>query len=85
MKNLFNTLCEKARTEDIPKVDVADKTMAFIESNEIRTQWFWDRPLMWVAALSSAVAVPVVIMAILLHNIWAEPLYEISQAVSWAM
>jgi hypothetical protein len=85
MKNLFNTLCAKARTEDIPKVNIADKTIALIESNELQMQWFWNKPLMWVAALSSAIAVPVVIMAILLHNIWAEPLYEISQVISWAI
>ncbi len=85
MNNLFNTLCAKAQTEAVPRVDVADKTIAFIASNEIQTQWFWDRPMMWVAALSSAIAVPVVIMAILLHSVWFEPLYEISQVISWAM
>jgi hypothetical protein len=85
MKNLFNTLCAKARTEDVPKVNIADRTIAFITSNELQTQWFWDKPLMWVAALSSAIAVPVVIMAILLHNFWIEPLFEISQVISWAM
>lgn len=85
MKNLFDALCARARTEDIPKVDVADTTMAFIESSELQAQWFWDKPLMWVAALSSAIAVPVVITAFLLHNIWEEPLYEISQVISWAI
>ena len=85
MKNLFDILCERARNEDSPKVNVADKTLAIISASEIRTDWFWDRPLMWVAALSSATAVPVVIMAILLHNMWVGPLFEISQAVSWAM
>ncbi|MEJ2649031.1 MAG: hypothetical protein P8016_11565 [Sedimentisphaerales bacterium] len=85
MKNLFDILCERARNEDSPQVNVADKTLAIISASEIRTDWFWDRPLMWVAALSSATAVPVVIMAILLHNMWVGPLFEISQAVSWAM
>ncbi len=85
MKNLFNILCAKAQTEDIPKVNIADRTIAFIASNEIQTQWFWDKPLMWVAALSSAIAVPFVVLAFWLHNVWLEPLYEISQVISWAM
>ena len=85
MKNLFETLCEKARSEDAPQVNIADRTIAFIKANEIQTEWFWDRPLMWVAALSSAAAVLIVIAAVLLHNMGIEPLYEISQAISWVM
>ena len=85
MNSFFNTLCEKARQEEVPKVKVAQRTIALIKANEIQTGWFWDRPLMWVAALSSAVAVPLVVMAFMIHNFWSEPLYEISQAISWAM
>ena len=85
MKNLFNILCDKAKNEEVPKVDVSERAIAIIGASEMRTDWFWDRPLMWVAALSSAAAVPVVIMAIMLHNMWIGPLFEISQAISWAM
>ena len=85
MDGFFNKLCEKAREEKVPKVNVAGRTIALIEANEIRTGWFWDRPLMWVAALSSAAAIPLVVMALLIHNFWSEPLYEITQAISWAM
>ena len=85
MNTLFEKLTHKARNENIPKVDIASRTISYISSNEIQTQWFWDKPLMWVAALSSAVAVPVVIIAILLHNVWIEPLHEISQIISWAI
>ena len=85
MKSFFEILCEKAGKEEVPKVKVAEKTIAFIEANGIHSGWFWDRPLMWVAAISSAAAVPLVIMAFLFHNVGAEPLYEISQAISWAM
>ena len=85
MKNLFDTLCEKARSESVPQVNIAGRTIAFIKANEIQTEWFWDRPLMWVAALSSAAAVLIVIAAVMLHDMWIEPLYEISQAISWVM
>lgn len=85
MKNLFDILCEKAGSENPPHVNVAEKAIALITASEMRTDWFWDKPLMWVAALSSAAAIPLVIMAIMLHNMWVGPLFEISQAVSWAM
>jgi hypothetical protein len=85
MKNLFETLCAKAREEESPQVDIAGRTIAFIKTNEIQIEWFWDKPLMWVAALSSAAAVSIVIIAVMLHNMWNEPLFEISQMISWAM
>jgi hypothetical protein len=85
MKNTFEILCEKARKEDPPKVDVTERVIAIIAANEIQTDWFWDRPLMWVAAFSSAVAVPIVVLAIMLHNLWVGPLFEISQAISWVL
>lgn len=85
MNNLCTKLCEKARGEEPPKVDIAKRTIAVISANEMRKDWFWDRPLMWVAALSSAVAVPVAVLAITLHNVWIGPLFEISQAISWVM
>ena len=85
MNSLFDKLCERASQEEVPRVNVADKTIALFEANEIHTGWFWDRPLMWVAALSSAAAVPLVVLAFLFNHNLTEPLYEISQAISWVM
>ena len=85
MKNLFYTLCEKAAMDKPSRIDVAGKVIAVIKANEVKTDWFWDRPLMWIATLSSAIAIPFVIMAIMLHNMWIGPLFEISQVISWAM
>ena len=85
MKPLFNILCDKARDEEPPIVNVAGRTISVIAANEIHKDWFWDRPLMWVAALSSAIAIPVVVLAFMLHNMWISPLFEISQAISWVM
>mgnify|MGYP001766944815 CR=1 FL=1 len=85
MNNLFEKLCNKAGSEEIPKVDIADKTISLISSNAIETQWFWDKPLMWVAALSSAAAIPFAVMAIMLNNTSVSPLVEISQIISWVI
>ena len=83
--NFFNTLVTRARREEPPRVYVAERVIAILTADEKRLEWFWDRPLMWIAALSSAVAAPFAVLAVVLHNIWVGPLYEISQVISWVM
>ena len=85
MKNIFNILCEKAQREASPQVNVTERVISVITAGELQKDWFWDRTLMWVAALSTAVAVPIVVAAIQLHNMWIGQLYEISQAISWVL
>ena len=85
MNNILNILFEKVRAEKSPKVDVADSVIAIITANEKEPEWFRDKPLMWIAALSSAVAVPFVVTAFVLNNLWIGPLFEISQVISWVM
>lgn len=83
--NFFNTLVAGASTEESPEVDIADRVISTLIAEGQRPDWIWDRPLMWIAALSSAIAVPFVVLASILHQIWAGPLFEISQAISWVM
>jgi hypothetical protein len=83
--NFFNTLVVRARSEEAPRVNVAEKVISILAADESRMEWFWDRPLMWIAALSSAVAAPFAVLAAVLHNIWVGPLYEISKVISWVM
>ena len=82
-KKRFEALIMRARGEASPSVDVADKVIAILTAEQGRIDEISDRPLMWLAALSTAVAVPVVIMAISVYNEWSGPLYEISRAISW--
>ena len=83
--NFFNSLIARARNEEPPRVQVAEQVIAIFAADEKRLEWFWDRPLMWIATFSSAVAVPVAVLAVLLHNMWVGPLFEISQVISWVM
>ncbi len=86
MKNDFlNTLINKAQQEESPKVYVSDKVIAILTADERRLGWFWNKPMMWIAALSSALAVPSAVLAFILNNIWVGPLYEISKVISWVM
>ena len=83
--NFFNTLIAGARTEKSPEVDVADRVISTLAAEGQRLEWIWDRPLMWIAAFSSAAAIPFVVLASILQQLWAGPLFEISKAISWVM
>jgi hypothetical protein len=86
MKNNFlNILIAKAQKEESPRVYVSERVIATLTADERRLGWFWNRPLVWIAAFSSAVAVPFAVLAVVLNNIWVGPLYEISQVISWVM
>jgi hypothetical protein len=87
MKNikLFNALVTSAAKEQPPQVNVTEKVIATLTARDKQLERIWERPLMWIAALSSAAAVPFAALAVFLHNIWTGPLYEISKAISWVM
>ena len=79
----FQALITWARSESPPSVDVAGRVIAILAAEHERLERAADRPLMWLAAFSSAVAVPVAVLAIIVYNTWEGPLFEISRAISW--
>jgi hypothetical protein len=64
-------------------VDVAGRVIAILSAEQVRLERAADRPLMWLAAVSSAVAVPAAVLAVVVYNNWVGPLFELSQAISW--
>ena len=85
MKNesRFEIMAARARSESPPAVDVSRRVIAILTAERVSLDRAPDRPLMWLAAFSSAVAVPAVVMAIVVYNSWASPLFEISRAIAW--
>ena len=85
MKNesLFEALSARARSESPPSVDVAGSVIARLSAGQNRIERMAEKPLLWLAAASSAFAVPAVIVAIIVYNTSTGPLYEISQAIAW--
>ncbi len=81
----FDALIARARGEQPPRVDVADRVIGILSGQDARFEPAWDRPLMWVAALSSAVAIPAVVAAVLVYQVWTDPLFELTKAISWVM
>jgi len=85
MKNQsrFELLVKQARSEAPPSVDVSGRVIAILSAGQVRPEPVSDKPLLWLAAISSAVAVPAAVLAIIVYNNWVGPLFELSQAISW--
>ena len=84
-ENLFEALSARARSESPPSVDVANRVIAILNAEQNRIEQMAEKPLLWLAAASSAFAVPAVVIAIMVYNASTGPLYEISQAISWVV
>jgi len=85
MKNesFLEALSARARSESPPSVDVSGRVIAILNAEQKRIERMVERPLLWLAAASSALAVPAVVVAIMVYNASTGPLYEISQAIAW--
>lgn len=85
MKNekRFENLIRSARSEVTPSVDVTDRVIAILTAGDRPFEAASDRPLMWLAAFSSAVAVPALILAVVVYYRTTGPLFEISRAIAW--
>jgi len=84
-ENLFEALAARARSESPPEIDVADRVIARLSAEQNRIEQLAEKPLLWLAAASSAFAVSSVVIAIMVYNASTGPLYEISQAIAWVV
>ena len=84
-ENRFDILAARARSETPPRVDVAGRVIAILTAEQDRLDRMTERPLMWLAVLSSAAAIPAAVLAIVAYYTWVDPLFEISQAIAWVI
>jgi len=84
-ENLFEALAARARSESPPSVDVAGRVIARLSAQQNRIEQMTEKPLLWLAAASSAFAVSAVVIAVMVYNSATGPLYEISQAIAWVV
>ena len=84
-ENLFKSLAARARGEATPRVDVGDRVLAILETEQNNIVRMSERPLMWIAVLSSALAASVIVIAVISYYIQTNPLAEISETISWVM
>lgn len=78
-------LAARARDENPPRVDVTCGVLRILSAEEVQPLTVTERLWLWLAAASSAVAVPAAIAAFVLYTRSAGPLNEIAEAISWAM
>ena len=84
-ENLFEALAARARSESPPSVDVAGRVIARLNAQQNRIEQLTEKPLLWLAAASSAFAVSAAVIAVMVYNASTGPLYEISQAIAWVV
>jgi hypothetical protein len=79
--DILKKLGAAARRADVPDVDLTTLRLPTPETdNEIT-----DRPLMWIAACSTAAAAGVWIFAAQAWSQWTDPLTGIFYAIRWSM
>jgi len=78
-------LAARARGETPPRMDVASQVISILTIEEDRLDRITERPLMWLAVLSSAIAASVMAIAVILYYFQSNPLAEISETISWVM
>ena len=81
----IENLAARARDEMPPDVDVAHKVLAILSAGRAQPVSISEKFWLWLAALSSAVAVPAAVFVLTVYFSNAEPLIEISDAISWVL
>ena len=78
-------LAGRARDERPPRVDVTYSVLGMLAAGPAEPMTVAERFWMWLAAASSAVAVPAAVAALVLYSRSTQPLTEIAEAISWAI
>ena len=78
-------LAARAQAEQPPRVDVTQSVLHILAAGEAQPLTAAERLWMWLAAATSAVAVPAAAVAFILYARSAGPLNEIAEAISWAI
>jgi hypothetical protein len=78
-------LAARARAEQTPRVDVTQSVLHILTVGPAQPLTATERLWMWLAAATSAVAVPAAAAAFILYTRSAGPLNEIVEAISWAI
>ena len=82
-KKKFEILMDRALDDAAPGVDVTAGVMGVLAGRQQKDAFISERPMMWVAAISSAVAVPAAMAAVLVYYSWGGPMTELLDTISW--
>jgi len=81
LEQRLRRLSSLARAETPPHVDVSGRVLEIL-SDDKQAMFVSERPWIWLAALSTAAACAA-LFTVVVYDVWADPLFEISQAIAW--
>jgi hypothetical protein len=84
-ESTIERLAARARSENPPRVDVSRSVLETLTAGQVEPLSAAERFWMWLAAVSSAVAIPTAVVVFTLYARSAGPLNEIAEAISWAV
>jgi len=84
-KNQFISLVNLAGSESVPEVDVTNQVLSTLTAKQKQYVFVSDKPLMWVAAISTAIAIPSAIITSFVYNALNSPLTEVMESISWVI
>lgn len=78
-------LAARARGEQVTGADVSHRVVCLLRADPIQPVYALERPLIWMAGLSSVLAVSAVLAALMFYfGGSVDPLNEMMETVSWA-
>ena len=83
-EELMKKLASRARLEQPPQLDVADKVMAALYS-PTEEERVASNPLAWVAAASAALAIVVAVLAIPALDTWTDIIFAKLNEIPWGI
>lgn len=84
-EKLIRGLAKKAGMEATPEVDVAYQVLARLRSEYSEATWDYEKPMMWIAGISTVAALSLAAAAFIAYYVSLDPLNEISQTIAWVM
>ena len=80
----LNALARQGRSDSPPAVDVADRVVQILTTSPhmvVLPERLW----MWMAGLSCAAAVAVLVVAVPFYDLWNDPFLEVMETISWVI
>jgi len=78
---ILRKLAASASREAVPPVEVSSRVFADL----VRPNEDMSRPLVWVAAVSGALAAPMAALALLTLDAWGNPMVELMWFLDWML
>ena len=76
-------LSNRARLEQVPCPKIADNVVLFLQTNARKPVFQLEKPMMWIAGLSSVLACSLAILAVILYARPNHPMAEVMETIAW--